>query len=92
MDVQVGEGGVLRLEPGKPGVGGRPLHYTPLDSWQASRSLPRGVGVDIGVLCIPDMMDITLPRAEDERLGWSKRPTSAPSQGRPNWIDRDKQV
>ena len=32
--LQVGEGGVLRLDPGKPGVGGRPLFYKPTDSWQ----------------------------------------------------------
>ena len=65
--LQVGEGGVLRLEPGKPGVGGRPLFYKPSDSWESSK-------------------------AGDERLGWSTRPSSAPSKGKPNWIGRDKQV
>ena len=65
--LQVGEGGVLRLDPGKPGVGGRPLFYKPKDSWESSK-------------------------AGDERLGWSNRPSSAPSKGKPNWIARDKQV
>ena len=65
--LQVGEGGVLRLDPGKPGVGGRPLFYKPVDSWESSK-------------------------AGDERLGWSSRPASAPSKGKPNWIARDKQV
>lgn len=65
--LQVGEGGVLRLDPGKPGVGGRPLFYKPTDSWESSK-------------------------AGDERLGWSTRPSSAPSKGKPNWIARDKQV
>ena len=27
--------GVIRVEPGKPGIAGRPLHYRPQDSWQA---------------------------------------------------------
>ena len=31
-------------------------------------------------------------KAGDERLGWSSRPSSAPSKGKPNWIARDKQV
>ena len=65
--LQFGEGGVLRLDPGKPGVGGRPLFYKPTDSWESSK-------------------------AGDERLGWSTRPSSAPSKGKPNWIARDKQV
>ena len=65
--LQVGEGGVLRLDPGKPGVGGCPLFYKPTDSWESSK-------------------------AGDERLGWSTRPSSAPSKGKPNWIARDKQV
>ena len=65
--LHVGEGGVLRLDPGKPGVGGRPLFYKPTDCWESSK-------------------------AGDERLGWSTRPSSAPSNEKPNWIARDKQV
>ena len=30
--------GVIRLEPGKLGIAGRPLHYRPQDSWQASHA------------------------------------------------------
>ena len=58
-----------RLEPERPGLGGRPLHYRPGDPWEASK-------------------------AGDERLGWSRRPTSAPAAAGslPNWIARDKQI
>ena len=61
--------GDMRLEVGKPGIGGRLLYYRPQDIWEASR-------------------------AGDERLGWSRRPTSAPAVpgGKPSWISRDKQV
>ena len=58
---------MIRVEPGKRGIEGRPLHHNPRDPWEPSR-------------------------AEDERLGWSRRPTSAPSGARPNWIARDKQI
>ena len=59
--------GIIRVEPGKNGIGGRPLYHQPPDAWEASK-------------------------AQDERLGWSRRPTSAPMIGKPNWIGRDKQV
>lgn len=59
--------GVIRVEPGKPGIEGRPLHHAPEDPWEPSK-------------------------AGDERLGWSRRPTSAPARGKPNWIGRDKQI
>ena len=59
--------GVIRVEPHKKGIEGRPLYHDPKDGWEASK-------------------------AEDERLGWSRRPTSAPSGSKPNWIARDKQI
>ena len=30
--------GVIRLEPGKRGIAGRPLHYQPEDTWQSSHA------------------------------------------------------